>query len=693
MRRFQILLRRALLVLKEEGFRGLVKQADRKITYSAIDFIVRYRWPLKPPFRVARKVAKFFLLFVPASLYFAVTGRGFVRFRRGGFGRKVCPDSKNYKVLFVYGFEPVWHAKRYRVDNLQSRLGLFGIKSDSICADEARYRIALQGLGWLGCYSVVVLFRVAADPYFNELAEAARKANIILIYSSDDLIFDPSALRYIDAYRKKPAEERKRYREGVVNCQKLLKQCDYFIASTDSLRKSGEKLGKKSFTIRNGLNDIQLKESQKALMRRKPHPGEVRIGYFSGTATHQKDFAEAAPALLRLLKEYPHLKLYIVGHLYLGRKFRSFEKQIVRYPFIDWKELPYKRALLDILIAPLELNNPFTDAKSELKYFEAALLKVPTVASPTTPYRFAIRNGKNGFLASNTDEWYRCLKTLIEDKELRKKMGEAAYQHTIKTYTPEAQAPQTKKVFGSIARDFLKRGRGTVPSFKISVVIPCLNEEKGIAETIKKIPPFVDEVVVADNGSTDRSVEVAKAAGAKVIVEKRRGYGYALKAGINAAGGDIIITADADATYPVGESQKAVEYLLGNNLDFVSCNRLPLINKESMGTTNVLGTRVLNLVVLVLFGIRLKDILSGMWVFKKSCYKKLILVSNDWNFSEEIKIEAAQKCHFGEYHIAHYARVGETKLLKWRVGVENLIFLFWKRVFPEKSLPRFLRLT
>lgn len=237
---------------------------------------------------------------------------------------------------------------------------------------------------------------------------------------------------------------------------------------------------------------------------------------------------------------------------------------------------------------------------------------------------------------------------------------------------------------------------------KISVVIPCLNEEEGIVATIKKIPDFIDEVVVADNGSTDRSAEVAREAGrqrrassgtrAKVVVEKRGGYGYALKAGIKAASGTIIITADADATYSVEDSQKIVEYLLDNNLDFISCNRLPLINEGSMGFSNIWGTRVLNLLVLLLFQKRFKDTLTGMWVFRKDCYKKLTLVDNKWNFSEEIKIEAARKCRFGEYHVPHHVRVGATKLLKWRVGVENTIFLFWKRIFPAKPLPQWLRL-
>jgi hypothetical protein len=69
------------------------------------------------------------------------------------------------------------------------------------------------------------------------------------------------------------------------------------------------------------------------------------------------------------------------------------------------------------------------------------------------------------------------------------------------------------------------------------------------------------------------------------------------------------------------------------------------------------------------------------------------VTSNDWNFSEEIKIEASRKVRYGEFHINHHVRLGETKLLKWRVGAENLVFLFWKRMFPRKPLPTWLKMT
>lgn len=227
----------------------------------------------------------------------------------------------------------------------------------------------------------------------------------------------------------------------------------------------------------------------------------------------------------------------------------------------------------------------------------------------------------------------------------------------------------------------------------ITVVIPCYNEEKAIKTTISKIPKIVDEILVVDNNSTDNTSNIAKELGARVVLETRKGYGAALRKGIESAKGDVVVTIDGDATYPIENLEKMLKFMDEKKLDFISGARLPLKNKDAMEKTNIFGTKLLNFFTMILFQVKVRDILSGMWIFKRDCYKKLTLVSYDWNLSEEIKIEAAKKVKFSEYHIDHHIRLGETKLLKWSVGIENLIFLFWKRFFPHKKFPDFLKLT
>src|SRR5712691_9068546 len=99
-------------------------------------------------------------------------------------------------------------------------------------------------------------------------------------------------------------------------------------------------------------------------------------------------------------------------------------------------------------------------------------------------------------------------------------------------------------------------------NFRITVVIPCLNEEEGIQKVLEALPPLVDEVIVVDNNSTDRTAEVARKRGALVVKESCRGYGRAYKKGFSQATGDIIITLDGDHSYPVDALSYLVEAFL-----------------------------------------------------------------------------------------------------------------------------------
>ncbi|MFH1144946.1 MAG: glycosyltransferase family 2 protein [Candidatus Eisenbacteria bacterium] len=215
----------------------------------------------------------------------------------------------------------------------------------------------------------------------------------------------------------------------------------------------------------------------------------------------------------------------------------------------------------------------------------------------------------------------------------------------------------------------------------ISVVIPCYNEEDGIQKVIPGLPDCVDEIVVADNNSKDRTAEVARALGAKVVLETRQGYGAAYKRGLAAATQEIVVTMDGDCTYPMDAIPGLVDFLLDRDLDFVSAARFPLRDPRAMKFSNKLGNWILTAAVRLLYGTRLADSQSGMWVFRRRVLPLLHLTSDGMPFSEEIKIEAVRhpKIRFAEHHIDYRPRVGEVKLRRWRDGWENLRFLAQKR--------------
>ncbi len=224
----------------------------------------------------------------------------------------------------------------------------------------------------------------------------------------------------------------------------------------------------------------------------------------------------------------------------------------------------------------------------------------------------------------------------------------------------------------------------------ITVVIPCLNEEKGIVEVLTRMPYFVDEVIVVDNDSSDRTAEVAGKLGARVVLEKVRGYGRAYKTGLLQAKGDIIVTLDGDHSYPPDAISYLLEAFLHSRVRFLSASRFPLRNKNAMSMKHWLGNKILSLAMSILYFRWVRDSQSGMWVFERSSLEEMQLVSDGMAFSEEIKIEAITKKRIGfkEIYIDYSNRMGEIKLQPWRDGCRNLCFLLLKRFgFGLRSEP------
>jgi glycosyltransferase involved in cell wall biosynthesis len=215
----------------------------------------------------------------------------------------------------------------------------------------------------------------------------------------------------------------------------------------------------------------------------------------------------------------------------------------------------------------------------------------------------------------------------------------------------------------------------------ISVVIPTLNEAASIGQTIDAIPkaPHIS-VMIVDGNSRDGTQEIARGRGAEVVVEPRKGYGRAYKTGFERARGDIVVTMDGDLTYPAERVQELVDHLVAKDLDFITCDRLTQLRPGAMGRKHRFGNWVLAKTANVLFGLRIRDSQSGMWVFRREVWPRLHVVSDGMPFSEELKIEAWKKgLRCAELPIDYRPRVGEVKLNTWRDGSRNLKYLFKKR--------------
>jgi glycosyltransferase involved in cell wall biosynthesis len=219
----------------------------------------------------------------------------------------------------------------------------------------------------------------------------------------------------------------------------------------------------------------------------------------------------------------------------------------------------------------------------------------------------------------------------------------------------------------------------------ITLCMPCRNEAENLQAILKQVPEIVDETIIISNKSIDDSVRVARDQGAKVIIEDRTtkgiGYGFAHMRGIEAAAGDIIIGADADGSYPLEDIPRIIDTLLDKKLDFISCNRYPLQSGTTIPLKLRLGVGLLNLQTRLLYGTKVNDILSGMWVFDARVKDQLHLTMGDWNLSPQIKLNAitSSAIAFEEFAISQHHRLGSTHQNYFKTGWSHAVWILKNR--------------
>jgi glycosyltransferase involved in cell wall biosynthesis len=216
----------------------------------------------------------------------------------------------------------------------------------------------------------------------------------------------------------------------------------------------------------------------------------------------------------------------------------------------------------------------------------------------------------------------------------------------------------------------------------VSVVIPCLNEEENIEECVTRALAAMNEagiageVVVADNDSEDRSAELARRAGARVVHEPRRGYGSAYLAGFAAARGEYIVMGDADLTYDFHEIPRFVEKL-DAGAELVMGDRMKNIHPGAMPWHHrYIGNPILTGVLNVFFSTGVSDAHCGMRALRRDVLPRLDLRTTGMEFASEMVIRASkEKLRIAEFPIEYHPRGGESKLSSFRDGWRHLRFL------------------
>ena len=218
---------------------------------------------------------------------------------------------------------------------------------------------------------------------------------------------------------------------------------------------------------------------------------------------------------------------------------------------------------------------------------------------------------------------------------------------------------------------------------KISVILPCLNEEEAVGTVVDDARRALDalgadsEVIVVDNGSTDRSADVATAHGAVVVPEPERGYGRAYLTGLAHSRGDFLVMADADGTYPIGELGKFVEQLEDGS-DLVLGSRFNgNIHAGAMPWSHRwIGNPVLTGMLNRMFGVHVSDAHCGMRAVRRTALPTLDLHSKGMEFASEMVFKAFRRdLNISEVPIDYYPRTGESKLSRFSDAWRHVRFM------------------
>jgi glycosyltransferase involved in cell wall biosynthesis len=216
----------------------------------------------------------------------------------------------------------------------------------------------------------------------------------------------------------------------------------------------------------------------------------------------------------------------------------------------------------------------------------------------------------------------------------------------------------------------------------VSVVIPCLNEaeniERCVSAALKAIEAMnvAGEVVVADNNSADDSARLAERAGARVVIERRRGYGSAYLAGFAASRGRYIVMADADLTYDFNEIPRFVaalddgaEMVIGDRMDNIQPGAMPWLHRY-------IGNPILTGLLNLFFRTGISDAHCGMRALRRDVLPRLDLRTTGMEFASEMVIRASKEnLRIAEFPIEYHPRGGESKLSSFRDGWRHLRFL------------------
>lgn len=294
---------------------------------------------------------------------------------------------------------------------------------------------------------VLVVCRTLYDNRVNALISRVKSRDKPVLFDVDDLVFNPDyahlILHTLDQDLHNP-DVWNHWFGSIARTGATLRLCDGAICTNAFLAERIRDFARIPVAVvPNFMNREQLAISRRVLEQKRAsgyrRDGRVHIGYFSGTLTHNKDFALVASALERVLETDPRVVVLVGGYMDLDERFKRFGSRVEVHPLQDFINLQRLIGRVEINLVPLQYNS-FTHCKSELKYFEPAAVGTISVASPTFTYAAAIRDGDNGYLA-HAHQWFDKLTQVLSDFDDYETKAERAVAHALASYSWHMQRP------------------------------------------------------------------------------------------------------------------------------------------------------------------------------------------------------------------------------------------------------------
>lgn len=297
---------------------------------------------------------------------------------------------------------------------------------------------------------LLIISRVRWSAEIDRLFNETKKRKLKVLFDVDDLVFSVEAIPLLMNTLNQP------FITNAINdwfgyAARLwftASKTDGTIGTNDALKDElSIAFQKPSHIIPNFLNEEQIAVSAPLFEKKQHHKKDTpfTIGYFSGTPSHINDFRVAAPELREFMIDYPDTRFFFVGFLELPEALTPFvkEERITSHPLVDFLTLQEKIASVDVNIVPL-VENRFTNCKSELKFFEAAIVGTETLASPICSYKNSICHRETGFLVKE-GEWYDTLKVLYQ-KTYDPLMKERAQKAALQAFSPDVKRLDIERV-------------------------------------------------------------------------------------------------------------------------------------------------------------------------------------------------------------------------------------------------------